>query len=148
MEELLTEVVPQEDLENIEKKYHDEKKLDGDVTTETKFQYAFVLIRSRYTNDVRKGIMLLEELARTHPEGQRDYIYFLAFGNARIKNYTEGLKYCSAFLEIESNDQVRQLEEYIKKQSDKEMAKGMAVATGALFALGAIIGVGVAIARK
>lgn len=54
--------------------------------------------------------MILEELARLHPEGRRDYIYYLAFGNARIKSYSEGLKYCRAFLEIESNDQVRSLE--------------------------------------
>ena len=54
--------------------------------------------------------MILEDLARIHPDGKRDYIYYLAFGNARIKNYSEGLKYCRAFLEIESNEQVRSLE--------------------------------------
>lgn len=54
--------------------------------------------------------MIMEELARTHPDGSRDYIYYLAFGNARIKEYTSGLKYCRAFLDIESNDQVRSLE--------------------------------------
>lgn len=54
--------------------------------------------------------MMFEDLARVHPDGRRDYIYYLAFGNARIKNYSEGLKYCRAFLDIESNDQVRSLE--------------------------------------
>lgn len=112
--------------------------------------------------------MILEELARLHPDGRRDYIYYLAFGNARIKSYSEGLKYCRAFLEIESNDQVRSLEvslmssliqqiyvehaslfqEYIKKQSDKEVAKGMAVAGGAALVLGGILGLGIAMARK
>ncbi|XP_070854954.1 mitochondrial fission 1 protein isoform X7 [Drosophila suzukii] len=110
MDELLSDVVPQEDLERFEKKYHHELELDGEIATETKFEYAFCLVRSRYTNDIRKGILLLEELARTHPEGRRDYIYYLAFGNARIKEYTSGLKYCTAFLDIESNDQVRSLQ--------------------------------------
>ncbi|XP_075151683.1 mitochondrial fission 1 protein isoform X2 [Haematobia irritans] len=148
MEELLNEVVPQEDLEKFEKKYAHELELDGEVTIETKFEYAFCLVRSRYSNDIRKGIMILEELARIHSEGRRDYIYYLAFGNARIKNYSEGLKYCRAFLEIESNDQVRSLEEYIKKQSDKDMAKGMAVAGGAALVLGGILGLGIALAKK
>ncbi|KAH8338219.1 hypothetical protein KR074_008442 [Drosophila pseudoananassae] len=148
MEELLNEVVPQEDLERFERKYHHELELDGEVTTETKFEYAFCLVRSRYTNDIRKGIMFLEELARTHTEGRRDYIYYLAFGNARIKNYDLSLNYCRAFLEIESNEQVRLLEEYIKKQSDKEIAKGMAVAGGAALVLGGILGLGFAMARK
>ncbi|XP_061399058.1 mitochondrial fission 1 protein [Musca vetustissima] len=148
MEELLNDVVPQEDLEKFEKKYANEMELDGTVTIETKFEYAFCLVRSRYTNDIRKGIMILEELARVHPEGRRDYIYYLAFGNARIKNYSDGLKYCRAFLDIESNDQVRSLEEYIKKQSDKDMAKGMAVAGGAALVLGGILGLGIALAKK
>ncbi|XP_075151682.1 mitochondrial fission 1 protein isoform X1 [Haematobia irritans] len=148
MEELLNEVVPQEDLEKFEKKYAHELELDGEVTIETKFEYAFCLVRSRYSNDIRKGIMILEELARIHSEGRRDYIYYLAFGNARIKNYSEGLKYCRAFLEIESNDQVRSLEEYIKKQSDKDMAKGMAVAGGAALVLGGILGLGIALAKN
>ncbi|XP_017109410.1 mitochondrial fission 1 protein isoform X2 [Drosophila bipectinata] len=148
MDELLNEVVPQEDLERFERKYHHELELDGEVTTETKFEYAFCLVRSRYTNDIRKGIMFLEELARTHTEGRRDYIYYLAFGNARIKNYDLSLNYCRAFLEIESNEQVRLLEEYIKKQSDKEIAKGMAVAGGAALVLGGILGLGFAMARN
>ncbi|XP_016970267.1 mitochondrial fission 1 protein isoform X3 [Drosophila rhopaloa] len=141
MDELLNEVVPQEDLERFEKKYNHELELDGEVTTETKFEYSFCL-----------GIMILEELARTHPDGRRDYIYYLAFGNARIKEYTSGLKYCRAFLDIESNDQVRSLEsefqEYIKKQSDKEVAKGMAVAGGAALVLGGILGLGIAMAKN
>ncbi|TMW53376.1 hypothetical protein DOY81_001580 [Sarcophaga bullata] len=148
MEELLNEIVPQDELEKFEKKYAHELELDGEVSTETKFEYAFCLVRSRYTNDIRKGIMMLEDLARIHPDGKRDYIYYLAFGNARIKNYSEGLKYCRAFLEIESNEQVRSLEEYIKKQNDKEMAKGMAVAGGAALVLGGILGLGIALAKK
>ncbi|KAL7739031.1 hypothetical protein ACLKA6_001939 [Drosophila palustris] len=148
MEELLNDVVPPEDLERFERKYNHEHELDGEVTTETKFEYAFCLVRSRYTNDIKKGVMLLEDLARTHPEGKRDYIYYLAFGNARIKNYADGLKYCTAFLEIESNDQVRALEEYMKKQSDKEVAKGIAVAGGAALVLGGLLGLGIAMARK
>ncbi|EDV98893.1 mitochondrial fission 1 protein [Drosophila grimshawi] len=148
MEELLNDVVPQEDLERFERKYQQENKVNGEVSIETKFEYACCLVRSRYTNDIRKGIMILEDLAHVHPEGKRDYIYYLAFGNARIKNYTEGLKYCRAFLDIESNDQVRALEEHIKKQSDKEVAKGMAVAGGAALVLGSIIGLGIAMARK
>uniref|UniRef100_A0A1A9Z440 Mitochondrial fission 1 protein n=1 Tax=Glossina pallidipes TaxID=7398 RepID=A0A1A9Z440_GLOPL len=148
MEELLNEIVPQEELEKFEKKYAHELELDGEVTIETKFEYAMCLVRSRYTNDIRKGIMILEDLSRLHAEGRRDYIYYLAFGNARIKNYSEGLKYCRAFLEIESNEQVRSLEEYIKKQNDKEMAKGMAVAGGAALVLGGILGLGIALAKN
>lgn len=40
------------------------------------------------------------------------------------------------------------LQEYIKKQNDKEMAKGMAVAGGAALVLGGILGLGIALAKK
>ena len=148
MEVLLNEIVPQDELEKFEKKYHLEMELDRSVSTETKFEYAFCLVRSRYTNDIRKGLMILEDLARTHPDGRRDYIYYLAFGNARIKQYSEGLKYCKAFLEIESNDQVRSLQEYIKKECDKEMAKGVMVAGSTALVVGGLLGLGFALFKK
>lgn len=54
---------------------------------------------------LRQGILLLEELVQTHSEGNRDYIYYLAIGNARIKEYSVALKFCKAFLQIEPNNQ-------------------------------------------
>lgn len=45
-----------------------------------------------------------------HHEGRRDYLYYLALGEARMKNYDRALQYCRAFLEIEENPQVRSLE--------------------------------------
>ncbi|XP_050745615.1 mitochondrial fission 1 protein isoform X50 [Drosophila biarmipes] len=40
------------------------------------------------------------------------------------------------------------LEDYINKQIDKEVAKGMAVAGGAALVLGGILGLGIALARN
>lgn len=51
-----------------------------------------------------KGILLLEDLMTRHVEGKRDYIYYLAIGNTRIKQYTDAAKYCKAFLQIEPNN--------------------------------------------
>ncbi|XP_002071827.2 mitochondrial fission 1 protein [Drosophila willistoni] len=149
MEELLEEVVPSEDLQRFERKYHRELESDGWIRIETKFEYAFCLVRSRYTNDVKRGLMLFENLAHEHPDGRRDYIYHLAFGNARLKNYTEGLKYCRAFLEIESNHQMNLLEAYMRKQSDREIVKAMALAGGTvLFMALGLLGMGLAMVRK
>lgn len=52
-----------------------------------------------------QGIFLLEDLAQRHSEGNRDYVYYLAIGNARIKQYSVSLKFCKAFLQIEPNNQ-------------------------------------------
>lgn len=48
---------------------------------------------------------MLEDLAQKHSEGNRDYIYYLAIGNARIKQYPLAMKFCKAFLQIEPNNQ-------------------------------------------
>lgn len=58
---------------------------------------------NRYT--FWQGIILLEDLTNRHAEGNRDYIYYLAIGNARLKNYSDSLKYIKAFLQVEPNNQ-------------------------------------------
>ena len=40
----------------------------------------------RYPADIQRGIILLEELYKRPDEGgNRDFIYYLAIGNARLK---------------------------------------------------------------
>lgn len=91
----------------------------------------------------------MQELYNTHEEGQRDYLYYLAIGNARIKEYSKALSYVRSFLTIEpKNMQVISLESIIKKKMDKEGLVGMAVAGGAVLAVGALVGLGMAIASK
>ena len=54
---------------------------------------------------------MLEDLVTRHAEGNRDYIYYLAIGHARIKQYTVALNHCRSFLQIEpNNQQVKALE--------------------------------------
>ncbi|CAL1590829.1 unnamed protein product [Knipowitschia caucasica] len=59
MEAVVSDVVAPEDLLKFEKKYNNEL-LKGAVSKETKFEYAWCLIRSKYTDDIKKGTVLLE----------------------------------------------------------------------------------------
>ncbi|KAB0796373.1 hypothetical protein PPYR_08396 [Photinus pyralis] len=148
MDDVLTETVPAEELKKFEKAYH-EQLYKQDVTPKAQFEYAWCLVRSKYPADIKKGIFLLQELFRTHEEGQRDYLYYLAIGNARIKQYTEALKYVRSFLNIEpGNSQVIALETTIKAKMDKEGLMGMAVAGGVVLAIGAAVGLGISILNK
>lgn len=45
--------------QKFEKKYNNEL-LKGAVSKETKFEYAWCLIRSKYSDDIKKGIFHLE----------------------------------------------------------------------------------------
>ncbi|XP_060517784.1 mitochondrial fission 1 protein [Cylas formicarius] len=148
MADILAETVAPEDLKKFEKIYH-EQLYRNDVTPKAQFEYAWCLVRSKYPSDIQKGIVLLEELYRNNEDGQRDYLYYLAIGVARTKEYSKALNYVRSFLSIEpGNQQVINLEQAIKKKMEKEGMVGMAVAGGVLVAVGAIVGVGMAIANK
>lgn len=108
-----------------------EKEYNQDKSVGAQFSYALCLVRSGYAGDMRKGINLLEELCNRNPEGKRDYIYYLAFGYARLQDYTLSLKYIEKFLLIEpNNEQAKSLQELVKSKRMSEATKGAAVVGG------------------
>ncbi|XKL67776.1 hypothetical protein PGB90_003267 [Kerria lacca] len=150
-EDILNEIVSSEDLKKFEKKYHIELAA-GNLQRQTRFNYAWCLVRSRYSADIRKGIILLQELCRTedlsNESSKRDYLYYLALGNARIKEYTTALQYTRAFLQVEpGNQQVATLETLIKKKMETDGIKGIALAGGVALAVGGIVTLGFALAK-
>merc|ERR1712105_190788 len=93
MEDVLDETVAEEDLKKFERRYHD-SLAQGTVTHTVQFEYAWCLIRSKFPTDVKRGIFLLEDLSKSGNEsGRRDCIYYLAIGNAKIKEYSKALGY-------------------------------------------------------
>ncbi|XP_050085459.1 mitochondrial fission 1 protein isoform X1 [Anopheles aquasalis] len=155
MEEILNDNVLGDELEcyydllqKFEKKYNAELRL-GPVSTTTQFEYAWCMVRSEFKSDMKRGILLLEDLFAKHPEGRRDYLYYLAIGHARLQEYSESLKHAQAFLEIEpNNQQVIALEQMVKKRMEIEGIKGVAKATGAALVVGGILGLGLALLKK
>jgi len=149
MEHILDETVPSEDLKRFEQKYHEELNV-GQVSSTTQFEYAWCLVRSKYSADIRKGIMLLEELFNNRDEeNKRDYLYYLAIGNTKLKEYTTARKYVRALLQVEpGNRQAQELESIVTKRLEHDGMVGMAVAGGAALAFGGLVGLGIALAGK
>lgn len=148
MEEILGQIVSAEDLERFERQYYRELE-QGDVSHKAQFEYAWCLVRSQYSSDMHKGVVLLEDLCNRNSQGNRDYIYYLAIGNARLKNYSDSLKFIDAFLQVEpNNQQAISLKEHIRKKMEREGMIGMAVAGGAIMVLGGLVGIGMALAKK
>uniref|UniRef100_A0A7N4PJT0 Mitochondrial fission 1 protein n=1 Tax=Sarcophilus harrisii TaxID=9305 RepID=A0A7N4PJT0_SARHA len=121
MEAVLSELVAVDDLVKFEKKFQTEQA-GGSVSHSTQFEYAWCLVRSKYNDDIRKGIGLLEELLhKGSKEEQRDYVFYLAVGNYRLKEYEKALKYVRGLLQTEpQNNQAKELKCLI----DKAMKKG------------------------
>uniref|UniRef100_K1RAT2 Mitochondrial fission 1 protein n=1 Tax=Magallana gigas TaxID=29159 RepID=K1RAT2_MAGGI len=147
MESILNEEVDPADLKRFELMYNEQVRR-GQVSEKAKFEYAWCLVRSKYIDDMKEGVALLEDLfKRASDDGaRRDYLYYMSVGYTRIK---ATLKYVKALLKIEpGNHQALQLEKFINKKMTKEGIMGMAIVGGAALALGGLVSLGIALAKK
>jgi len=146
----LTSNVSDDFLKQFEGKFNEELKA-GEVSHDTTFQYAWCLIRSKLSTDVKKGILLLEDLLKNKDATaqRRDYYYYLAVGHSRSKDYNTALKYIKALLQSEpGNQQAQTLEKEIKSSMNSDAFKGAALAGGGLLAGAAILGLGMALLKR
>ncbi|KAM7147962.1 mitochondrial fission 1 protein isoform 1-T1 [Molossus nigricans] len=133
-----------------EKKFQSEKAA-GSVSKSTQFEYAWCLVRSKYNDDIRKGIALLEELLpKGSKEEQRDYVFYLAVGNYRLKEYEKALKYVRGLLQTEpQNNQAKELERLIDKAMKKDGLVGMAIVGGMALGVAGLAGlIGFAVSKS
>jgi fission 1 protein len=147
---ILEDYVTAEDLKKYESLYHQQIQR-GPVDKQTKWDYALCLVRSRYSADVRKGRSLLYEIAQQYPDEdtRTGSLYFLALACAKLKEYKESLQYIRELLRcMPSHGQATQLEKIVSNKLEREGMMGMAIAGGAVMGIGALIGLGVALARR
>ncbi|XP_012944417.1 mitochondrial fission 1 protein [Aplysia californica] len=150
METIVEENIDPNDLKKFEGLYNEQARR-GHISEKTQFDYAWCLIRSRYVSDMHKGIALLEDLMRIAKDdlSQRDYLFYIAVGFVRIKEYERALKYTEAIRKIEPNNrQAQQLDGYIKAKMKKDGLLGMAIVGGAVLALGGLVGATIAAVKK
>ncbi|KAG5852057.1 mitochondrial fission 1 protein [Anguilla rostrata] len=149
MEAVVSEVVAPEDLSKFKKKY-DGELAKGSVSKETKFEYAWCLIRSKYSEDIKKGIVMLEELVqKSSKDDQRDFLFYLSVANYRLKDYEKALKYIRTLLRNEpGNTQALELEKLIDKALKKDGLVGMAIVGGIGLGVAGLAGlIGLAVAK-
>ncbi|KAK3324218.1 hypothetical protein B0T19DRAFT_225367 [Cercophora scortea] len=116
---------------------------EGDmVGVQTKFNYAWGLVKSNTRPDQHLGVMLLSEIFRTSPERRRECLYYLALGNYKLGNYGEARKYNDLLLDKEpANMQAADLQALIDDKVAKEGLMGVAIISGVAVAAGVIGGV-------
>ncbi|XP_040828796.1 mitochondrial fission 1 protein [Ochotona curzoniae] len=149
MEAVLNDLVSVEDLMKFERKFKSEQAA-GSVSKSTQFEYAWCLVRSKYNDDIHKGITLLEELLlKGSKEEQRDYVFYLAVGNYRLKEYEKALKYVRGLLQTEpQNNQAKELERLIDKAMKKDGLVGMAIVGGMALGVAGLAGlIGLAVSK-
>eukprot|EP00123_Amoebidium_parasiticum_P019563 comp26843_c0_seq1/m.47121 comp26843_c0_seq1/g.47121 ORF comp26843_c0_seq1/g.47121 comp26843_c0_seq1/m.47121 type:complete len:147 (-) comp26843_c0_seq1:137-577(-) len=135
----LNHVTEVEDIERHEQKYNKELLSGFGVTEKTAFEYAWCLVQSRYTEDRKKGIEILEELLKKRED--RDYLYYLALGYYRSADYGPSRAAVHRLLRLEpENRQAQVLAEEIEKAVTRDGLVGLGIvgAVGGVLAVGTI----------
>ncbi|KIH94760.1 mitochondria fission 1 protein [Sporothrix brasiliensis 5110] len=116
---------------------------EGDmVGVQTKFNFAWGLVKSSARADQQQGVMLLTEIFRTSPERRRECLYYLALGNYKLGNYAEARRYNDLLLEKEpTNQQASNLNTLIDDKVQKEGLVGVAIVSGIAVVAGVVGGV-------
>ncbi|ORY93007.1 mitochondria fission 1 protein, partial [Syncephalastrum racemosum] len=101
------------------------------VTTQTKFNYAWALIRSADSAHVEQGIQYLSEIYVDAPERRRECLYYLAIGHYKISNFSEARQFIRELLKHEPrNEQAMDLSRRIDEKVSKEGTIGLAIVSG------------------
>jgi len=109
------------------------------VSLQTKFNYAWGLIKSNDRLEQQEGVRLLSDIFRASPDRRRECLYYLALGNYKLGNYAEARRYNDNLMEIEPNNlQAQSLAQLIEDKVNKEGLVGMAIVGGLAVAAGAV----------
>ncbi|KAI0641942.1 mitochondrial fission 1 protein [Trametes meyenii] len=66
------------------------------VTIQTKFNYAWGLVKSPVREHQVEGVRLLQEIYRAEPARRRECLYYLALGHYKMGNYEEARRFNGA----------------------------------------------------
>ncbi|KAL9043591.1 MAG: hypothetical protein Q9214_003228 [Letrouitia sp. 1 TL-2023] len=111
------------------------------VGVQTKFNYAWGLIKSASRNEQQQGVHLLSEIFRNAPERRRECLYYLALGNYKLGNYAEARRYNDLLLDHEpGNLQAESLRMLVDEKVAKEGMIGVAIVGGMAIAAGVVGG--------
>ncbi|PWN87771.1 mitochondrial fission 1 protein [Acaromyces ingoldii] len=112
----------------------------GHASTQTKFNYAWGLVKSKRREDMALGVDLLTEIYRSDPPRRRECLYYLSLGHYKMGNFEEAKRFNALLMEREPhNQQAQSLNALIEKGVAREGYIGMALMGGAAAVGGVLI---------
>lgn len=96
---------------------------EGDlVSVQSRFNYAWGLIKSNKVDDQRLGVKILTDVFKDSPQRRRECLYYLSIGTYKLGDYSDSRRYADALIQHEpENSQAIAL----KKMIEDQIAKGM-----------------------
>jgi len=109
------------------------------VGIQTKFNYAWGLIKSATREEQQRGVQLLSDVFRTSPDRRRECLYYLAMGHYKLSNYSEARRYNDILLDYEpDNMQALSLKTLVDDKVQREGLVGVAIVGGLALAAGVV----------
>ncbi|KAI8377629.1 uncharacterized protein BYT42DRAFT_497595 [Radiomyces spectabilis] len=130
------EPLQEEELEVLRKQFERE---EPNVCIQTKFNYAWGLVKSDRKVDIQYGIILLSEIYTDAPERRRECLYYLALGHYKLSDYREAKELNYQLLKLEpKNHQAIDLDQLIDQKLSRDGMIGLAIVSG-MVAVGAAV---------
>eukprot|EP00795_Rhopilema_esculentum_P005356 gene5356-532_t len=134
------EFLDQEEIEKSESSYNTELQ-EGGAKYSTQFHYASCLVRSRYRDDIRKGIEQFNDLCRRKHCDQGDFLFYLALAYYKLGDYEIASKYTKRLISSEPENSIaKELDDLINEKTTLDGLMGLAVVGGVLALGGALLG--------
>ncbi|GHJ90195.1 hypothetical protein NliqN6_6597 [Naganishia liquefaciens] len=127
-----------DELEVLRNQYEKEQA-QKHVTTQTKFNYAWGMVKSPKRELQMEGIKLLQEIYASVPDYRRECSYYIALGYYKLGNYGHARRFNDLLLHVEpSNMQAQSLKALIDQAETREGYIGIGLVAGAA-ALGGLV---------
>ncbi|KAJ1944296.1 mitochondrial membrane protein [Linderina macrospora] len=103
----------------------------SNVRVQTKFNFAWGLVKSPERSDQELGVNLLHEIHSSFPERKRECMYYLALGYYKMGEYANARVFNDQLLALEpQNKQAMSLRDVIDRKVSQDGLLGMAMAGG------------------
>ncbi|EDO14541.1 hypothetical protein Kpol_259p4 [Vanderwaltozyma polyspora DSM 70294] len=84
------------------------------ASLQSRFNYAWALVKSHDVNNSRLGIKLLTDIYRESPSRRRECLYYLTIGCYKVGEYSMAKRYVDILYEHEPNNlQIKALKEMV-----------------------------------
>lgn len=119
------------------------------ATIQSKFNYAWGLIKSNHLNNERLGIKILTDIYKESPNRRRECLYYLTVGCYKINEFTMAKRYVDTLYGHEPNNkQVQILKQMVEDKIQRETLKGIAVGAGIIAGVATAVGIVSKLRRK
>ncbi|CEH18621.1 mitochondrial fission 1 protein [Ceraceosorus bombacis] len=78
---------------NVLRGQYEKERASGHATTQTKFNYAWGLVKSDKREEVGEGVGVLADIYRSDPPRRRECLYYLSLGHYKMGNFDEARRF-------------------------------------------------------